>query len=92
MVAVLLLLVPLKRWQAYEEIVDKLLPELRKRGLARRDYPDGDGTSEILTFREQLFGQKTVDITHPAHDLNWTAEESRKEFENRLRNIESLEK
>lgn len=78
--------------QTYEEIVDKLLPELRKRGLARTDYPDGDGTSDFLTFREQLFGQKTVDITHPAHGLNWAAEESRKEFENRLRNIKSLEK
>lgn len=71
--------------QTYEEIIDKLLPELRKRGLARHDYPQGE--EKNLTFREQLFGQRTIDSTHPAHVLNWSAKESRKEHEKRLEEV-----
>lgn len=66
----------------FEEIVDKLLPELRKRGLVSDGYFEGsDGT---LTFREQLTRQKTLDDSHPAAGLNWGANESRDDFEKRL--------
>ncbi|QLL31144.1 hypothetical protein HG536_0A09610 [Torulaspora globosa] len=75
--------------QSYEELVDKLLPELRKRGLAREDYPPTEGGSDILTFREQLFGQKTLDVTHPAYALNWPANETREEYESRLQRTEA---
>ncbi|QLG70961.1 hypothetical protein HG535_0G00110 [Zygotorulaspora mrakii] len=73
--------------QSYEEIVDKLLPVLRDRGLARRDYPDTDERSEYLTFREQLFGQKTLDVTHPAYTLNWASDESKQDYESRLNKV-----
>lgn len=78
--------------QSYEEIVDKLLPELRKLGLAREDYPEAEGNSEYLTFREQLTGQRTLDVTHPAYSLNWAANESKEEYEKRLKKIEAASK
>ncbi|SJM87326.1 related to thermophilic desulfurizing enzyme [Zygosaccharomyces bailii] len=68
--------------QTYEEIVEYLLPELRKRNLAAEDYPPTE--SKFLTFREQLFGQKTLDTTHPAEGLTWRADETREEHEKRL--------
>lgn len=70
--------------QSFEEIVDELLPELRKRGLARDDYPIVEKPSEYLTFREQLFGKRHLDETHPAHNLNWRADENKEEYEKRL--------
>ncbi|GAV52732.1 hypothetical protein ZYGR_0AI00140 [Zygosaccharomyces rouxii] len=66
----------------FEDVVGKLLPELRRRGLAPKDYAEGSG--DTLTFREQLFGQKTLDNSHPAVGLNWNAEESKQDFEARL--------
>ncbi|GAV47718.1 hypothetical protein ZYGR_0I00140, partial [Zygosaccharomyces rouxii] len=66
----------------FEGVVDKLLPELRRRGLAPEDYVEGSG--DTLTFREQLFGQKTLDDSHPAVGLNWRADESKQDFEKRL--------
>lgn len=76
--------------QSFKEIVDDLLPELRKRGLARHDYPALDASEEYLTFREQLFGEKLLDKTHPAHALNWRSDESKEEYEGRL--FEALQK
>lgn len=66
----------------FEDVVHKLLPELRRRGLAPEDYVEGFG--DTLTFREQLFGQKTLDSSHPAAGLNWGIGESRQDFEKRL--------
>ncbi|SCU97795.1 LANO_0E16996g1_1 [Lachancea nothofagi CBS 11611] len=70
--------------QSFEEIVDKLLPELRKLGLSWDDYPFSAETSKVLTFREQLFGSRFLDVTHPAHDLSWRSDESRDVYEERL--------
>lgn len=45
---------------SYEEIVDHLLPVLRERGLARREYAEG-------TLRQKLFGRgDRLPATHPA--------------------------
>lgn len=69
--------------QSFEDIVEYLLPELRKRGLLPEDYPEPlDG--KILTYREQLFGDRFLDRTHPAHDLRWNANENKESFESRL--------
>lgn len=68
--------------QSYEEIIDYLLPELRRRGLATEDYPESE--SKYLTFREQLFGQKMLDKSHPAESLTWRANETREEHEKRF--------
>lgn len=72
--------------ETYEDIVDHLLPELRKRGLAAEDYPEpsSEGSSDYLTFREQVFGQRTLDKTHPAEPLTWRSDESRDQHESRL--------
>ncbi|QEU59478.1 hypothetical protein KDRO_B07500 [Kluyveromyces lactis] len=75
--------------QSFEEIVDYLLPELRKRGILPEDYPE-PLNGKNLTFREQLFGDTFLDPTHPAHDLRWRAGESKDSFEKRL--PEALEK
>ncbi|SCU85731.1 LAFA_0D17414g1_1 [Lachancea sp. 'fantastica'] len=72
--------------QSFEEIVDKLLPELEKLGLFWHDYPESSDSSKYLTFREQLFGDTYLDKTHPASDLRWRADESREAFEARLDN------
>lgn len=77
--------------QSFEEIVDSLLPELRKRGLARHDYPEPTDKSKYLTFREQLSGKRHLDPTHPAYGLGWTADETKEEYEERLpQALESL--
>lgn len=65
----------------FEELVNELIPELRKRGLAWEDYPE-----EGLTFREQVFGTEGedpsfVDPTHPAYKLRWRAGVSKEDFE-----------
>lgn len=70
--------------QCYEEIVDDLLPVLRKRGLAKEDYPSTQNQNGILTFREQLFGENFLDKSHPAYELSWRAHESREDHERRF--------
>ncbi|KAK6465437.1 luciferase-like domain-containing protein [Scheffersomyces coipomensis] len=70
----------------YEDIVEYLIPELRKRELVWDDYP-----KENLTFRENLYGIEGEDPsylskTHPAHDLRWKADESKEEFEKKFNN------
>ncbi|KAK7682896.1 hypothetical protein QCA50_013928 [Cerrena zonata] len=72
---------------AFEEVVDKLIPELRSRGLVWDDYPK-DG----ITFREQIFGTEGEDptylrSTHPAYELRWKAGESKEELEERIQSI-----
>lgn len=70
--------------ESFEEIVDKLIPELQSLGLFWNDYPVSSESSKYLTFREQLFGQSSLDKTHPASDLRWRANETKDDFEARL--------
>ncbi|MFD0579275.1 LLM class oxidoreductase [Dactylosporangium darangshiense] len=45
---------------SYEEFVEHVVPVLRERGLARREYPEG-------TLRQKLFGRgDRLPATHPA--------------------------
>ncbi len=44
---------------SYEEFIDAVLPELRKRGLARTGYEPG-------TLRRKLFGRDRLPTNHPA--------------------------
>ncbi|CCH43279.1 putative monooxygenase [Wickerhamomyces ciferrii] len=65
-----------------EQIVELLIPELQKRGLAQTEY-----TSQKGTFRENFFGNKGqtfVSKDHPVHDLRWESGVSKEEFEERL--------
>ncbi|EGW30704.1 uncharacterized protein SPAPADRAFT_72649 [Spathaspora passalidarum NRRL Y-27907] len=70
---------------SFEDIVELLMPELRRRGLAWEDYP-----KEGLTFRENLYGLDREEPTylpkdHPAYNLRWKAGESKEEFEAKLK-------
>lgn len=76
---------------SFEEIVDHLIPVLRKRGLVWKDYPKKDD-DETLTFRENVFGihdkynpqdPTFVRPSHPAYALRWR-EGSKEEFEAKL--------
>jgi FMN-dependent oxidoreductase (nitrilotriacetate monooxygenase family) len=44
---------------SYDEFVDHVLPELRRRGLAQREYAEG-------TLRRKLFGTDLLNDRHPA--------------------------
>ncbi|MGE0822759.1 MAG: NtaA/DmoA family FMN-dependent monooxygenase [Candidatus Binatia bacterium] len=44
---------------SYTEFIEHVMPELRKRGLAKQAYTSG-------TLRRKLFGRDTVPTTHPA--------------------------
>lgn len=73
----------------FEDIVDHLIPVLRKRGLAWDDYP-----REGLTFRENVFGTDGKDPSfvrpsHPAYELRWRSGVSKEEFESKLRDIKN---
>lgn len=70
---------------SFEDIVYKLIPILRKRGLAWNDYP-----KEGLTYREQFFGTEREEAnfllpSHPAHKLRWKAGVTKEEFEELLK-------
>lgn len=73
----------------FEEIVDELIPVLRKRGLVWDDYPEKEN-GEVLTFRENVFGvddvhnphdPKFVRPSHPAFEKRWRSGISKEEFE-----------
>ncbi|CUM45816.1 uncharacterized protein AC631_04189 [Debaryomyces fabryi] len=73
----------------FEDIVDHLIPVLRKRGLAWDDYPR-DG----LTFRENVFGAEGDDPSfvrpsHPAYDLRWRSGVSKEDFEKKLEDLKN---
>jgi long-chain alkane monooxygenase len=44
---------------SYTEFIEHVMPELQKRGLAKKGYTPG-------TLRRKLFGRDTVPDTHPA--------------------------
>ncbi|KAK6197524.1 luciferase-like domain-containing protein [Scheffersomyces amazonensis] len=69
----------------FEDLVELLIPELRRRGLVWDDYP-----KEKLTFRENLYGidreePTYLTETHPAYNLRWRAGETKEEFEEKLK-------
>lgn len=73
----------------FEDIVDHLIPVLRKRGLAWDDYP-----REGLTFRENVFGRDGDDPSfvrpsHPAYELRWRSGVSKEEFESKLKDLKN---
>ena len=72
---------------SFEEIVNDLLPELRKRNLARTDYP-----KDSSTFREHLFGTNGEEPTylrksHPAYNLRWRSGVSKEDFEQKKKKM-----
>lgn len=76
----------------FEDIVEYLMPELRRRGLVWDDYP-----KEGISFRENLFGIEGDDPkyfrpTHPAYELRWRAGTSKEEFENKLSKLKNRSK
>jgi FMN-dependent oxidoreductase (nitrilotriacetate monooxygenase family) len=56
--------------QSYEEFVDHVLPVLRKRGLAQREYSPG-------TLRRKLFGSDLLNDRHPAARYRGAFKENR---------------
>ncbi|CCH42861.1 Dibenzothiophene desulfurization enzyme A [Wickerhamomyces ciferrii] len=69
--------------ESLEDIVEILIPELQKRGLFWYDYPVPNGT-----FRENLYQQKDHSFLpkdHPGYQYRWTKDESREDFENKLK-------
>lgn len=76
--------------KTFEDIANKLIPELRRRGLSIGAEAQEEIAEIQPSFRYQLFGTNDLDITHPAHDLKWRSDESKEEFEKRL--PEALEK
>jgi FMN-dependent oxidoreductase (nitrilotriacetate monooxygenase family) len=75
--------------ETFENIVDLLIPELQRRGLAQKEYAVEGGT-----FREQVFGkgQRYVTDDHPAHALRWKAGVSKEEFEKELKKVKEARK
>ncbi|KAK6457061.1 luciferase-like domain-containing protein [Scheffersomyces xylosifermentans] len=72
----------------FEDVVEKLIPELQSRGLVWEDYPE----KERVTFRESLFGTEGEEPeflhkTHPAHDLRWRAGVSKEDFEKHVAEV-----
>ncbi|CAM9016071.1 unnamed protein product [Wickerhamomyces anomalus] len=67
---------------SFEDIVDLLIPELRRRGLAWDDYPVKGGT-----FRENIYGikgQTFVPEDHGAYKYKWNAGITKEQFEKDL--------
>ncbi|KAH3681084.1 hypothetical protein WICPIJ_007944 [Wickerhamomyces pijperi] len=75
--------------ETFTDIVDYLIPELQKRGLAQKEYAVEGGS-----FRQQVFGpdaaedSKFVAEDHYAHGLRWKKGESKEQFEQRLAQLE----
>jgi alkanesulfonate monooxygenase len=66
----------------FEDIVDLLIPELQKRGLAPTEYAVPEGT-----FREQAYGvkgQSYLPEDHPFYSLKWQDKLTKDEFEAQL--------
>jgi hypothetical protein len=57
---------------SFNDVIELLLPELKRRGLFWDDYVVDRGT-----YRENLYGkegQSALPSDHPAHDYRWRAE------------------
>lgn len=69
----------------FEDIVDLLVPELQKRGLAQTEYSVPGGT-----FRENAYGLKGqvyLPKDHPFYKLRWQDGLSKDEFETQLKDF-----
>lgn len=67
--------------ESFEDVIDLLIPELQKRGLAQLDYSVPGGT-----FREQIFGKGQVypRDDHPGSKYQWREGVTKEEFEKHL--------
>lgn len=66
----------------FRDVVDILVPELQRLGLAQKEYPVPGGT-----FRENFWGQKGqvfLDESHPAFEQKWEKGLTKEQFEKRL--------
>ncbi|CDO96612.1 unnamed protein product [Kluyveromyces dobzhanskii CBS 2104] len=68
----------------FKDIAEKLIPELRLRGLMPNQQELSEVNETGSSFRKQLFGTNELDITHPAHLLRWKKNETKEEFERTL--------
>ncbi|KAH3681086.1 hypothetical protein WICPIJ_007946 [Wickerhamomyces pijperi] len=72
--------------ETFTDIIEYLIPELQKRGLAQKEYAVEGGS-----FRQQVFGSKDQEFVTPDHyayGLRWNKGESKEEFEERLAKLE----
>ncbi|BAP70017.1 putative monooxygenase yxeK [Kluyveromyces marxianus] len=69
---------------AFKDIAEKLIPELRIRGLVPSKEELANANETGLSFREQVFGTNELDDTHPASALRWKSNETKEEFEARF--------
>lgn len=69
--------------ETFEDIVELLIPELQKRGLAQTEYSVENGT-----FRENLYGKKGqifLPKDHPFYNLRWQDNLTKDEFERQIK-------
>lgn len=68
--------------ESYEDLIELLIPELQKRGLAQREYSVPNGS-----FREQLYGEGQVypRDDHPGSKYQWRAGVTKGIFEKSLK-------
>lgn len=71
--------------ETFENIVDLLIPELQRRGLAQKEYAVEGGTYREQVYREK--GHTFVPEDHYPYGLRWKAGVSKDEFENNLRDL-----
>jgi FMN-dependent oxidoreductase (nitrilotriacetate monooxygenase family) len=73
--------------ETFDDIVNLLIPELQKRGLAQKEYAVEGGS-----YREQVYrikGQKFVPEDHYAYGLRWNKGEQKAAFEARLTELKN---
>ncbi|KAH3686190.1 hypothetical protein WICPIJ_002824 [Wickerhamomyces pijperi] len=73
--------------ETFEGIVDLLIPELQKRGLAQKEYAVEGGTYREQVYRQK--GQTFVPEDHYAYPLRWKAGVSKEEFEESLKKVKA---
>ncbi|KAH3675823.1 hypothetical protein WICMUC_002469 [Wickerhamomyces mucosus] len=66
----------------FEDIIELLIPELQKRGLAQREYAVEGGTYRENVYRQK--GHTFVPEDHYAYKYRWKAGETKEQFEKRL--------
>lgn len=64
---------------SFEDVVDLLVPELQRLGLAQKEYPVSGGTLRENFYRQK--GHTFVDESHPAYKQKWTKGVSKEKFE-----------